>query len=263
VTAVVGGLALAALWWLRARAEAPVRVEREPNDSAARANRIATEMPVAGWLGRRRSPTEPDVDVFRVARPATGAIAVELAAVPNIDVTITVRDTGGRVVAQIDEQPLGGDERLGPRTVDGDVTIEVGQVMTTPLPVENVSDRYRLIVHAPAPDRGHEREPNGDASDATPIGAESPVRGRLESRTDVDALRWTGPSGTVVVEVTAPPQPPISWRGPDGTDRSVGRATVTLSTDAVVTLRRRDRDAPKGAIAAADASWSVTITPAR
>ena len=89
------------------------------------------------------------------------------------------------------------------------------------------------------------------------------MRGHLEARADVDALRWTGPAGPVVVEVTAPAPLPLSWRGPDGRDRGPGRAALTLATGDVLTLRRADRDAAKGPLPGVDVAWAVTILPQR
>ncbi|MBK9032647.1 MAG: protein kinase [Myxococcales bacterium] len=262
VLAVLAALAAGAAWWFMWRTAAPVRAEREPNDTPAQANRIAVDTTVTGLLGRRRSPSEPDVDVYRLPRRGPGALTIALTAVPNIDVTLTVRDGAGLIVASADEQAVGGDEHLYARRVTGPVTIEVGQAMTTALPIENVSDRYRLDVRVAPDDPAWEREPNGDRSDAAAVAPSATVRGRLEARTDVDALRWTGPAGPVVVEVAAPDELPLSWRGPDGTDRAPGRATMTLATDDVITLRRRDRDAAKGPLPGAEATWAVTMIPA-
>ena len=66
-----------------------------------------------------------------------------------------------------------------------------------------------------------------------------------------------------MIEVAAPPELPLTWRGPDGADRGAGRATVVLAEGEVITLRRRDRDAGKGPVPGADAAWAVTMIPAR
>ncbi|MEZ4404758.1 MAG: serine/threonine-protein kinase [Kofleriaceae bacterium] len=261
----LGLVAVAAgLWWALWRPEPALRAEREPNDTPAQANRIALDTTVTGYLGKRRSPTEPDVDVYRlprVDRAGPAAISIRLGAIPNLDLVLTVRDAAGLVVASADEEGVGGAERLSARAIDGAVTIEVAQVMTTALPVENVSDPYQLEVSAVTDDASWEREPNGDRSDALAVAPSRPVRGRLDSRADVDALRWTGPAGRVVVEVTAPTELPLSWRSPDGVDHPPGRAQLTLAADDVLTLRRTDRDAAKGPLPGADAAWAVTIIP--
>ena len=261
--AIAAGLGVGAAWWLLWRSQPPVRAEREPNDDRAHANRIAADTDVTGYLGRRRSVTEADVDLYRLPRTGDGALTVTLAGLPNIDVVLTLRDGTGQIIASADEEAMGGDERLYARRVSGPVFVEVGQVQTSAQPIENVSDRYRLRVHEEAPDPGWEREPDGDASDAVPVTPSVTVRGHLEARTDVDALRWTGAAGPVVVEVTAPPDLPLAWRTPDGVDHQPGRLPVTLRDGDVITLRRTDRDAAKGPLAGAGSPWAVTILPAR
>jgi hypothetical protein len=198
-------------------------------------------------LGRRRSPTEPDVDLFRLPRRGAGALTIELTGLPNIDVALTLRDDAGEIVASADEQGVAGDERLFARRVDGPVTIEVSQVMTAALPVENVSDRYRLTVREAPAAPGWEREPNGDASDALDVAPSATVRGHLEARADVDALRWTGPAGPVVVEVTAPAPLPLlarsRWATAGRADWAAGHRRRSRARDPAprARLRRRRR----------------------
>ena len=260
----VVAVAAVAVWWLVVREPPARRSEHEPNDTIAQATRIALDTTVTGELGRRRSRTEPDVDLFVVARAAGDArpLTVRLGALPNIDVAVTMRDRAGTVIASADEAAIGGGEAIVARRVTGPVTIEVAQIMTGALPIENVSDRYALEVRAEAVDPTWELEPNSGATDAVAIAPSVTMRGRLEARADVDALRWTGDAGQVVVDVTAPPSVPLSWRGPVGVDRKAGRVTVTLATGALITLRRTDRDAIKGTSTGADAAWAVTMTPA-
>jgi|JI10StandDraft_1071094.scaffolds.fasta_scaffold05207_9 serine/threonine protein kinase len=257
---VAVGLAGAALWWTMLRTPPPVTHEREANDAPGQANRVAGGTTVTGYFGRRRSPTEPDVDHFRWDRRGPGVITIRLRAVPNVDAVLVVRDEAG-VVVSVDELGPGGDERIFARRLSGPIAIEVGQLMTGVLPVENVSDRYRLeLVEEPAED-GWEREPNGDPSDALSLAPGTTLRGRLEARTDVDSLRWTGPTGMATVEVAAPAALPLHWRGPDGVDRPPGRATLRLSTGDVITLRRRDRDARKGESDVGELTWTTTVVP--
>jgi serine/threonine-protein kinase len=266
---VTGGAVLAALgvvaavvWWTTLREPPPRRHEREPNDTLEAATRIAPDRPATGYLGRRRSPTEPDVDYFRVTRGA-GLVTVRVSAVANLDLTLTVRDRGGHVLAAVDEDGVGGGEVTHRRAVDGAISIEVGQVMTGKWPVENVSDPYTLEVREEQPEVGWETEPNGGASDATALPVGVPVRGYLDARTDVDALRWDGPDGAVVIDVAVAGDLPLTWRGPDEVERGPGRATATLRTGDVLWLQRKDRDQSKGAVSGVDGAWTVTATPAR
>jgi len=262
--AAIAALAAVGVWWTVVR-EPPTRTrEREPNDLIAQATRIALDTTVTGQLGRRRSRAEPDIDYYVVARAAGAApaLTVRLSGLPNIDVALTVRDRDGSVVASADEAGVGAGEAIYMRRVTGPVTIEVAEVMTAALPVENVSDDYTLEVRAEAGDPTWELEPNSGATDALAVAAGVAVHGRLEARADVDALRWAGGPGPVTIEVSAPPSLPLSWRGPDGVERAAGRATMTLAADDLVTLRRTDRDAVKGDQPGVDASWTVMMTPA-
>ena len=257
------GVAAVAVWWTMLREPPPRRHEREPNDTLAQATRIAVDRPATGYLGRRRSPTEPDVDFFRVARSGPGVLTVRLSAVPNLDLTLTVRDRGGHVLAAIDEDGVGGGEATHRRAVDGPISIEVGQVVTGKWPVENVSDAYTLDVREERADAGWETEPNSGASDATALAAGVPVRGYLDARTDVDALRWDGPDGAVVVDVAVAGDLPLTWRGPDDVAHGVGRTSTTLRKGDLLWLRRTDREQGKGTLNGVDGAWTVTVTPAK
>ncbi|HVV87548.1 MAG TPA: serine/threonine-protein kinase, partial [Kofleriaceae bacterium] len=263
--AVVGALGVAAVaaWWTLLRVPPPRRHELEPNDTLAQATRIAADRPATGYLGRRRSPTDPDVDFFRVVRSGRGVVTVRLSAVPNLDLTLTLRDAGGHLLTATDEDGIGGGEVTHRRAIDGPLSIEVGEVMTGRWPVENVSDAYTLDVHEEKEEAGWETEPNNGTTDATALGAAAPVRGYLDARTDVDALRWDGPDGAVVVDVAAAGDLPLTWRGPDDVERPPGRASLTLHHGDLLWLRRTDRDQGKSAVTGADGVWTVTVTPAR
>ena len=261
--AVLGalGLVAVAVWWTLLRVPPPRRHELEPNDTLAQATRIAPEGTATGYLGRRRSPTDPDVDFFRVERGGPGVVTVRVSAVANLDLTLTVRDANGRIVAAIDEDGVGGGEVTHRRAIDGAISIEVGQVMTGKWPIENVSDRYSLTLHEET-EPGWEIEPNGGATDATALTAAEPVRGTLDARSDVDAVRWDGPDGPVVIDVGAAGDLPLTWRGPDDVERAPGRVTTTLRHGALLWLRRTDRERGKGAVSGVDGAWTVSVTPA-
>ena len=260
--AVLGALGLVAVaaWWTLLRVPPPRRHEHEPNDTLAQATRIAPAGTATGYLGRRRSPTDPDVDFFRVDHRGPGVVTVRVSAVANLDLTLTVRDANGRIVAAIDEDGVGGGEVTHRRAIDGAISIEVGQVMTGKWPIENVSDRYALELHEDT-EPGWEVEPNGGATDATALTAAEPVRGTLDARSDVDAVRWDGPDGSVVIDVAGGGDLPLTWRGPDDINRAPGRVTTTLRRGDLLWLRRTDRDHGKGAVSGVDGAWTVSVTP--
>jgi len=233
--------------------------EREPNDDVAHANRIAAGMPVTGYLGKRHSPTEPDRDVYLVPWPAGSrrVVTVAVTGLPNIDVQLSVNDGDGLHGATVDEAGAGTGEVLHRRAVDGPVVITVGEALgPDKLPVENVSDRYTLTVAEET--LAGEAEPNNMEADANPLALTEELRGYLDTRLDVDMLRWTQDTGSYRVVVRSDGLP-LVWRLPDGKARTPGAAMVELHRGDVIRLERTDRDG-KGVLAARNAQWSVVVT---
>jgi hypothetical protein len=144
------------------------------------------------------------------------------------------------------------------RAVDGPIVVTVAEMMAKDqrFPIENVSDAYKLTVTEEAP--GGEAEPNNLDADANALVPSEELRGYLDTRLDIDLLRWTGPSGSYNVVVRADGVPMV-WRLPDGKARTPGLATVELGQGDVVRLERTDRSA-KGPLAGRDAQWSIVVT---
>jgi hypothetical protein len=236
-----------------------LREEQEPNDDTAHANRIAAGVPVTGYLGKRHSPTEPDRDVFLVPWQ-TGSrrvVTVAVSGLPNIDINLSVNDGDGLHGATVDEAGIGSGEVLHRREVDGPVVITVGE--TPPpdkLPVENVSDPYTLTVTEET--LAGETEPNNMDADANPLVLTEEMRGYLDTRLDIDLLRWTGDNGTYNIVVRGEGVP-LVWRLPDGKARTPGTASVELHKGDVIRLERTDRTG-KGTLAGRDSPWSVVVT---
>jgi serine/threonine protein kinase len=271
VLALVGAAGGAA-WWFLLRAPAPNRREHEPNDELAQATMIAPGIDVTGQLGRRRSPSEGDRDLYRVDLPATAQlVTVRTTAPPNIDVVLTLHDAAGRFVASVDEGGVGVSEVLRRRRVGGAIAIEVGERKAPGQrwPTENVSDSYALSVAVDAADAGWEAEPNAAVTDAAIAAPGTTVRGWLDGRDDVDLVRWDGPAGAMTIDVIADPALPLAWRGPDGIARAAGKVATQLRTGDVIRLERTDRDRARtangdgAALPGAELPWSVTITPAQ
>jgi len=256
-TAAVVGSAL-----LLTRGTPVLRVEREPNDDAAQANPIAVGVPVTGFLGKRHSPTEPDRDMYVVPWP-TGSrrvATVSVTGLPNIDLNVSVSDGDGLHGTTIDEAGVGSGEVLHRRAVDGPLVITVGETLPKDppmaMPIENVSDAYTLTVTLEAP--GGEAEPNNMDADANPLVPAEELHGYLDTRRDLDLLRWTGDSGTYHIVVRADGVP-LVWRLPDGKARTPGAATIELHQGDLIRLERPDR-AGKGALVGRDVPWSVVVT---
>ncbi len=254
----IGAIAGGALLLSR---EAPaLREEREPNDDAAQANKIAAGPPVTGFLGKRHSPTEPDRDMYVVSWP-TGSrrvVTIMVSGLPNIDVSLSVSDGAGLRGATVDEAGIGVGEVLRRRATDGPVVITVGETLGAgqKTPIENVSDPYIVTVTEEA--LGGEVEPNNLDADANPLVVAEEMRGYLDTRLDHDLLRWTGDPGTYRIVVRADGVP-LVWRLPDGKARTPGAATIELGRGDLIRLERTDRGG-KGDLVGRDAPWSVVIT---
>jgi serine/threonine-protein kinase len=252
--AIVAGAALV----LR---DAPtVREEREPNDDAAQANKIAPGVPVTGFLGKRRSPTEPDRDVYVVAWPigSRHVMTVAVSGLPNIDVDLSVSDGDGLHGTTVDEAGVGTGEVLHRREVDGPVVITVGETLGTDqrIPVENVSDPYTLTITEET--LAGETEPNNLDTDANPLVPTEELHGYLDTRLDIDLLRWTGETGTYHIVVRAEGVP-LRWQLPDEKPRTPGAATIELHRGDRIRLERTDRNGT-GPLIGRDAPWSVVVT---
>jgi len=250
---VAGGAAAAALYLTRP--PPMVTAEDEPNDEPAQANRIAAGAPVTGYLGKRRSQTEGDRDEYLLQLPGGGrrVISVSVSGIPNLDLNLSL-DSGARA----DEGGVGEGESVHRRAVHGRVLITVAQTLAKDqrLPVENVSDPYRLVVTEEAPEGG-EIEPNNMEADATQLAPGIEVRGFLDARADVDILRWAGDAGTfeVVVRVDGVP---LQWRVGDGARRTPGVAKVELARGDLIRIERRDPDL-SGPLVGRDAPWSIVV----
>jgi len=95
-------------------------------------------------------------------------------------------------------------------------------------------------------------------ADANPLVLSEELRGYLDTRLDVDLLRWTGETASYNIVVRADGLP-LVWRLPDGKPRTPGAATVELHRGDLIRIERTDRGG-KGALAGRDAQWSVVVT---
>jgi tRNA A-37 threonylcarbamoyl transferase component Bud32 len=253
--------------YLLLRPEQTRVAELEPNDEITDATRIAANTEVTGLLGRRRSRSEGDRDVYRVAWGSgqPRLVTVSVGAPPNIDVRLVLHDDAGAEIARADEGGVGVGEAVKRRRIKGPLMVKVEETIASgqSLPTENVSDRYTLSVREEADVPGWEAEPNSGANDASVLAPGARVSGYLDARGDEDVLKWTGPNGKVRVVVTAT-EVPLTWRTGDGQPRPQGAAVVELRTGELLRLERADRERVKGAaLPGADAPWSVTATPER
>jgi hypothetical protein len=214
---------------------------------------------VKGFLGKRRGPSEGDRDVYVLQLPSGSrrVVTVSVSGIPNIDLSLAIDNA-----TLADEGGVGSGEVVHRRAIDGPVAITIAQTMARDqkLPVENVSDPYTLLVTEEAAEGG-EIEPNDMEADATDLTPGLEVRGFLDSRADVDLLRWTGASGTFDVVVRADGVP-LSWRVGDGARRTPGAARIELRRGDVIRIERRDREAagaPGAPLPGRDAPWTIVV----
>ena len=256
---VVLGVAGAGVWFVL-RERPPLGAEREPNNDSTHADRIASEKAVTGYLGKRFSVQDGDRDVYIIKWPASTrrTVTIRVTGIPNLDINLAVNGSGGNHSAQSDDGRLGEGEVLHRRVIEGPLLITVGQTLARgQLPVENISDPYTLTVTEDK--MAGETEPNLTEADANPLQLTHELRGYLDSRSDVDHLRWTGDAGTYNVIVRADGLP-LAWRTNDGKPRTPGSAQIRLERGELIRLERTDRTA-QGPVTARDSMWSIVVMP--
>ncbi|MEO8703178.1 MAG: serine/threonine-protein kinase [Kofleriaceae bacterium] len=253
---VAGATALA--MWFATRPPALLTAEREPNDELADANAIAANVPVTGYLGRRYANNEGDRDIYRVDFPAGShrIVTVTVTGLPNLDVNLAVSDRQGLHAVKIDEGGNGDDEILHRRAVEGPLVITIGQTLPkdSRFPVENVSDPYTVTVTEEKP--GGETEPNGNDADANPLVLSEQLKGYLDTREDVDLLRWTGADGTYNVTLYEDGVS-IAWSIANGAQRTAGLAKLELHRGDIIRIERSPKPPTKR-----NATWAIVVTPA-
>ena len=123
-------MAVAAVLYSRATTTVQVRDnEREPNDTAAQANPIASGRPIKGQIGKRLSLEESDRDFFSFSVNAPSLLRVELSGLPNMELVLEVFDGHGAKVAEADNGGVGDGELVPNLRVDaGEHYIAVRQV---------------------------------------------------------------------------------------------------------------------------------------
>ena len=153
---------------------------------------------------------------------------------------------------------MGESEALHRRMVEGNVMVTVAQTMARDqkFPIENVSDAYTITINEDS--AAGEIEPNSIEADANALVLTNELRGYLDTRQDVDLLRWTGEDGMYNVIVRADGLP-VVWRVSDGKPRSPGAATVELHKGDMVRIERGDRTS-KGPLSGRDVLWSIVVT---
>jgi serine/threonine-protein kinase len=236
---LLGGSALFAYRMLFS-ASAPLSRERESNDRLELANPIAAGSEVRGHIGKRISQSEPDRDFYRPAEPPAGNVATaQLSGLPNMDLALSLHDLSGRLLVTANEGEIGAGESIWRHRVTGPFTVQVTQVMAADpraLPVENVSDEYRLVLHLSPVDPRLESEPNDSAADALSLAAATPITGRLDRRDDVDCFRFAGAAGRYRVQLSGTPGWTVLWRLPGEKPQLPGGSAALAPGDVIEIL---------------------------
>lgn len=171
-----------------------VTSEREPNNAAAYANPIASDVPVKGSIGKMLEGGKPDLDYFQIpAGKGPRAISARLQGIPDVDLVVELFDAQGRRIARADARGRGGGEWLQPTALGpaGGYLLVREEWVEGQTPTENAGDRYALAAHWGPPESGWEVEPNDWKEGATPVTPARALRGYLGSADDKDWFMLT------------------------------------------------------------------------
>ncbi len=167
----------------------PVLTEKEPDDSADKANVIERSAIVEANLGA--DPAKPDVDwyVFRSQVPRT--VDVRVSCPPGADVAIELVDETGTVLQAINAGGLGAAEHLPNLDVSGKAFLRVVSMK------KGAGGAYTLTARFAERVPGYELEPNDRRVDATQVAFGQAISGYLAHAGDVDLFRFELPGRDV------------------------------------------------------------------
>ncbi|HEX4404272.1 MAG TPA: serine/threonine-protein kinase [Polyangia bacterium] len=204
----IAALAAGGFGIARWRAEKPVSVEVEPNDTPGYANLLASGRPVRGAIGALLEGGNADVDYFHVpAGHGARVVGARLDGVPGLDLVLELFDAQGRRLAKSDAHGRGGGEWLQPISIGpAEAFVAVREVWVQgQKPAVAPNDTYLLTVTWNAPQTAWEIEPNDWPAAATPLPPGTSVRGYVGAPDDKDWFAITpATSGRMRVHVTAP-----------------------------------------------------------
>jgi tRNA A-37 threonylcarbamoyl transferase component Bud32 len=186
-------------------------VEHEPNDDIATAHVLPPDVWVWAALGRRRNRSEGDIDVFALERPRAAAqIAVRLEPLPNVDMMVELFRVGDSTpVLTLDAGGVGEVESVAAFPVgEDDYVLQVREHWRDGvMPIENISDRYRIRFSRVVLSSSSEVEVNDGFERATPILVGAPREGVIGWVSDRDTycVEAGAPTGGVTVALSAVP----------------------------------------------------------
>jgi len=190
------GLGVGAHYLLKERPVVFSGTELEPNNEVAQANEVPFGHGVSAQLGRRVSPTQSDIDFFKIEIPKTiGIVSVDLTALSNIPMCAQIFRSGqtlpsgqyctGRPGVDLTIPAL----RLEPGPYVFAVIQDMdGRGGATPPVMENVSDNYVLTVTEGVVDPAFEVEPDDETTSAQSLQIGERMNGTFAWSGDVDIV---------------------------------------------------------------------------
>jgi len=218
---------------------ASLRVDAEPNDTAATATDLDVDADGRSWSAVGTLDETDPVDFVRFTLPTFGL--VQAATGPqgdlgDFDTVLSIYDDTGVLVAENDDSGDTYWSRVGTTLEPGDYVVAIGAGIASPGLVP-----YRLSITVRGLEETDEIEPNGGADTAMPIpwsaAAAVIVNASIDPEDDVDAFQLTLASETTVVFET----------GPSADALGSYDTTLTLYDDAMIEIAYNDD---------ADGSWS-------
>jgi len=252
---VLLGVITAAAYVVVLRPESTHLSEQEPNDDLSSATLIAVDTEVEGKIGKRVSKLIPDKDFYRPSlspkEDGSEVVSAHSSAPPNIDISLNIYDTNGKLLQHVDNEGVGKGETLRRWRAKGAVVVSVSGVPPTEpstLPTENVSDPYTLSVQFLPSDDRLESEPNDNQADANTIRVGTPLTGYLDGDSDVDVFRTSETEGAYNYLISGGTKWPIEWRlGDEDRWRKTLKGTVNLDVASSISIRHKAGTEPKSA----------------
>ncbi len=184
--------------------------EVEPNNIASTANRLPPNHPTTGHLGRRRTATEGDIDVYTIRNEAgsRAVISFGVTGIPNIDVIVELFRRGHQdPLRRANSAGVGEGERVPNFPINGrEYQLLVRELWVDGQPpTENISDPYTIDWRIETLEPGSEREFNDMLEVADVIEVGTPKRGFIGWNGDKDAFCLASDSGSVHAELSGIP----------------------------------------------------------
>lgn len=263
IPALLLGLAAAAAYFFFLQPEAVHKAELEPNNDLESATLVSANTEITGYIGKRSSKTEPDVDFYRfTSRPDGQVVTLSVDAPANVDIRINLYDVSGKLIKDTNDVGIGQTEHLRRWRATRGVAVSVAGVFSEAagkLPVENVSDVYTLSVVFAPQDPRLESEPNDSRTDANTLAPSTPITGYLDHKEDTDVYRVNAPAGDYKLLISGGPDVPFEWRlGEAAKWRTKLQANVSIEDGSVISIRRKNE--PDGPLQSPDSPYTIDLS---